>query len=245
MIRFVPLRPVSGEDFENAILVTGYQGFGLVGYLATRHLVKELGLAKIGFIRTKYMPEATMYSRDYDIEYPFEVYAGRAGTHKVVAVVHNNTPHERERTDYAEFLSKWTKEMKIREVILIGGLSQDLRETPDERFRWIPINGTSIVLEGAKILEDRYIIGPLALTIMFMKAYGLKGIVILPFTEPYRPDPKASAVAVEVIARILNVEISVQKLMEEAALIEAIEEERKRLERLTEEQEKRSRLTYI
>lgn len=245
MIRFVPLKQISREDLEEAFLVTGYQGFGLVGYLATRHLVKELGLSKIGFIRTKYMPEATMYSRDYDIEYPFEVYAGKVGLHKVITVVHNNTPHERERTDYAEFLSMWAKEVGIKEVILIGGLSQELREAPSERYRWIPINKTSIVLEDAKLLEDRYVVGPLALTIMFMKAYGLKGVVILPFTEPYRPDPKASAVAVEVVARVLNIEISIQKLMEEAAVIEAIEEERKRLERLTEEQEKRSRLTYI
>ncbi|MEM4663553.1 MAG: PAC2 family protein [Desulfurococcaceae archaeon] len=245
MIRFFPLRQVSREELEGSILVTGYQGFGLVGYLATRHLVKELKLEKIGFIRTRYMPEVSLYTRDNDIEFPFEVYSGNAGSNKLVVVLHNNTPHEKERSDYAEFLAKWSKDVGVREVILIGGLSQELRDDPNEKYRWIPINNTTMKRGDARVLEERYIIGPLALTMMFMKAYGLRGVVILPFTDPYRPDPKASAVAISVIAGILGVEISVQRLIEEATIIEAIEEERKRMEKLSEEYERRHRLTYI
>lgn len=245
MIKFIPLGAVDLSKLRESILITGYQGFGLVGYFATRHLVKELKFTKIGFIKTRYMPEATMFTRDYDIEFPFEVYAGVAGKHKVIVVLHNNTPHERERVSYAEFLATWAKEVGVKEAVLVGGLSVELRESPDEKFRWIPINDTSIHFSDARVLEERYVVGPLALTIMFMKAYGLRGVVVLPFAEPYRPDPKAGAVAVEVIARILNVEINTQKLMEEAAIIEAIEEERKKAEKLSEEAEKRYRLTYI
>ncbi|MGC8982840.1 MAG: proteasome assembly chaperone family protein [Desulfurococcaceae archaeon] len=244
-IKFVPLRSLEESELKDSILITGYQGFGLVGYLATRHLVKELKLSKIGFIKTRYMPEATLYTRDLDIVFPFEIYAGTAGANKLVVVLHNQTPHERERTDYAEFLAKWAKGVGVKEVILIGGLSADLKEDPNETYRWIPINDTTITLSNAKLLEERHVIGPLALTIMFMKAYNLKGVVLLPFAEPYRPDPKASAVAVGIISQILGVDISVQKLIEEAAIIEAIEEEFDRLKRLSEEGEKKSRLTYI
>jgi len=145
---------------------------------------------------------------------------------------------------YVEFLVSLVKEWRIREAILIGGLNQDLREESNEQYRWIPINNPSIKLD-AKILEERNVIGALALAMMFLQAEGLNGIVILPFTEPYRPDPRASAVAVEVISKILGVEINIQRLIEEATIIEAIEAEKERIEKAMEEAEKKSRLSYI
>ncbi|MEM4903650.1 MAG: PAC2 family protein [Desulfurococcaceae archaeon] len=245
MVKLIQLEGADLSKLKGSFFITGFQGFGLVGYLSTRHLARELRLEKVGFIRTRFMPEVTSYNRDLGLQYPFEVYAGRAGSSNVVVVVHNSTPVERERTSYAEFLAVFAKQFEAREVILIGGLSQELREDPSEQYRWIPINDTSIVLNDAKILEDRHIIGPLALTMMFMHAYGLRGVIILPFTESYRPDPKASAVAVEVVSRILSVKVSVQKLMEEAAIIEAVEVEREKMEKAIEEAERKSRLTYI
>lgn len=245
MSKFIPLVDVDIAEYKGSFFITGFQGFGLVGYLSTRHIIRELNLVKVGFIKTKYMPEVTMYTRDLGLLYPFEVYAGKAGSYKVIVVLHNNTPVERERTRYSEFLAMFAKQLEAREVILVGGLSTELREDPSERYRWIPVNNTSIVLTEAKILEDRHVIGPLALTMMFMQAHGLRGVVILPFTEPFRPDPKAGAIAVDVISRILGISISVQKLIEEAAIIETIETEREKVEKAIEEAEKRPRLTYI
>ena len=244
-IKFTPLVDTSRLDFSNSLFITGFHGFGLVGYLTTLHLVQELGLSKVGFIKTRYMPEVTLYNKQRDIQYPFEVYHGVVGGNKVLVVLHNEMPVERERTAYAEYLASLAKKWMVREAILVGGLNQELREDQGEKFRWIPINNPTIVFNNARLLEDRHIIGVLALLIMFMKAQGLKGVVILPFTEPYRPDPRASAVAVEVISGILGVEVSVQRLMEEASIIEAIEAERAKIEKATEEAEKKSRLSYI
>ena len=246
MIKFVQLVDLNLDELSGSLFITGFQGFGLVGYLSTRHIIRELRLEKIGFIKTRYLPEVTLYTRDYGLQYPFEVYAGKIQSRPIVVVLHNSTPVERERTLYSEFLALFAKQLQVDEVVLVGGLSQELREDPTERYRWIPINDTHIeVLSNAKILEEKHVIGPLALTMMFMQAHRLRGVVILPFTEPFRPDPRASAIAVEVISQILGVKIDVQKLMEEAALIEAIEAEREKMEKAIEEAEKKTRLTYI
>lgn len=245
MTKFIPLTNVNLSEYGNSYLITGFQGFGLVGYLSTRHLVRELKLVKIGFIKTRYMPEVTVYTRDLGLLYPFEVYAGRVDSKKIIVILHNGTPVEKERVDYSEYLALFARQLEVKEVLLIGGLSIDLKEEEHEQYRWIPLSNTSIVLGDAKILEERQVVGPLALTMMFMQAYGLPGVVILPFTEPFRPNPKAGAVAVNVISRIIGVDISIQRLIEEEALIEAFEEERAKVERAIEEAEKRSRLTYI
>ncbi|MEM1628880.1 MAG: PAC2 family protein [Desulfurococcaceae archaeon] len=241
MIKFIPLTSFNKEELYDSYFITGFQGFGLVGYLSTRHIVKELGLKRIGFIKTRYMPEFTMYTRDRNIMYPYEVYAGSIDNSKVIVLLNHALPDRRDLTNYAEYLALYAKEHGVKELMLIGGLDQSLRDSQDEKYRWIPLGNTSIKLDS-KILEERYIIGPLALTMMFAVAHGLKGVVILPFTEPYRPDPRASAIAVEIVGKIIGVNIETRALIEEAVLIEAISAER---EKLIEEYEKRSRLSYI
>jgi len=79
---------------------------------------------------------------------------------------------------------------------------------------------------------------------MFTHAYGIPGIVILTYTELYRPDPRASAVAVEVIGKILEIEINTKKLIEEASIIEALEKERERLAKTIEGEVGRDRHRY-
>ncbi|MCY0867969.1 MAG: PAC2 family protein [Desulfurococcus sp.] len=243
MISFIKTSDVDLRSLKQAFLVTGYQGFGMVGYLTTRHIVRELKLRRIGFIKTRYMPEFTFYTREHGLVYPFEVYAGEAGGRSLLVVLHNATPVERERTMYAEYLASFARELGVEEVVLVGGLDPSLREG-NEKYRWIPIGETSIKL-NARILEERYVIGPLASTMMFMQAYGLKGATILPYTELYRPDPRASIVAVEVLSEVLNVKIGTSTLEEEALMIEAIESEKEKIEKALEEGERRSRLSYI
>ena len=216
------------EELKNSVFITGFQGFGMVGYLTSRHIVRELKLRKIGFIKTRYMPELTFYSEESGINYPFELYYGMVNGVKIVVLLNNATPVERERTAYAEFIAKWVKENGVSKALLIGGLDPAIRESKEEKYRWIPIAGCSDKLD-APILNEKYVVGPLALMIMFMNAYGIPGIAIFSYTELYRPDPRASAVAVEVIAKLLGIEISTEKLLEEASVIEAVEEERKKL----------------
>jgi uncharacterized protein len=244
-IKIIPLKSLDKSLFENALFITGYQGFGMVGYLTTRHLVRELKLEKVGLIRTKHMPEVTLYG-DNGLLYPFELYAGEVSGRKVLVLLNNAVPHIHERTDYAEFIASLMKAFKVEEALLVGGLDPSLKETEDEKYRWIPIGNTKISL-NAPVLKNRHVIGPLALTMMFTEAYGLSGAVILAYTDLYKPDPRASAVAVEIIGELLNIKIDTSSLLEEAKIIDAIEMEREKIEKAMESElaEKKSRLSYI
>lgn len=233
----------ASEKLRNSILITGYQGFGLVGYLSTRHIVLELNLERIGFIKTKYMPEITFYSDKQGLAYPFEVYYGEVGDKKLVVVLNQGIPSRSERSLYAEFIAKWAKEVGVSMAILIGGLDSSIRESSDEEYRWIPIGGYEGKLD-APILSERYVIGPLALTMMFFDAYEIPGVAIFAYTEMYRPDPRASAVVVKAVSKLLNIDIDAKKLLEEASAIEAIEEEKRKMLRAVEEGLRSERRDY-
>ena len=56
--------------------------------------------------------------------------------------------------------------------------------------------------------------------LMFYELNNFPTIAILPYAERSRPDPIAASVAVNAINEVLNIEINVQKLLEEAERIE-------------------------
>jgi len=222
------IEDIEEDELRNSIFITGYTGFGLVGYLATRHIAFQLEMKRIGFVETKYMPESTFYTRNIGIIYPFEIYYKRISDLKLLVLVNHSLPDARERTYYVKTVTKWVKDIGVKEAILVGGLDPAVRESGDEKYRWIPLGNPSISLK-APILEERHVVGPLALTMMYLHAHRIPGIVILPYAEPYRPDPRATAVAVSEIARLLNIEIDVSQLYREAGIIEELESKKEEL----------------
>ncbi|ADI32641.1 proteasome assembly chaperone family protein [Staphylothermus hellenicus] len=241
------LEKISREELKDSVFITGYQGFGMVGYLTSRHISLELKLRKIGFIRTRYFPEATLYKKDLGLVFPFELYYGKINDKKLLVLVNHGVPHVRERTSYAEFIGRWLKEIGVSKVILVGGLDPAIKEREDEKYRWIPLSGYQAKLD-APILEEKHVIGPLALTMMFIEAHRIPGVAIFAYTELYRPDPRASAVATSVIADMLGLKIDTSKLLEEASKIEAVEEKKEELMKAVEgeiKQRKREHPMYM
>ncbi len=219
---------IGKDKLEDSIFITGYTGFGLVGYLTTRHIAYELGMDRIGFIETKYMPESTFYNERIGIVYPFELYYKVIGDKKLLVLVNHSIPDTRERTYFVKEVANWVREVGVREAVLVGGLDPAVKEGKDEKFRWIPIGSTEKKLD-APLLIDRHVVGPLALTMMYFNAYSIPGVVILPYAEPYRPDPRATAIAVAEISKLLGINIDVTELYREAGVIEEIESKKEEL----------------
>jgi predicted ATP-grasp superfamily ATP-dependent carboligase len=59
---------------------------------------------------------------------------------------------------------------------------------------------------------------------MALESRGVPTLVVLPYTDPSKYDPKAASVAVERIGRILGVEIDIAELLEHSKMVEEAEE---------------------
>lgn len=227
-ISIVLKKDVDERELKGSVFITGFAGFGLVGYLTSRHIAYSLKMERIGFVRTRYIPETTFYTKNSGLVLPFEIYYRKIDSKKLVVLVNHGFPHSRERTDYAEVVVNWLKKIGVAEVILVGGLDPSVKEDPNERYRWIPLGGTKRFLD-APILEERHVVGPLALTMMFAEIEGIPGVVILPYAEPYRADPRATAIAVDIISKLIGINIDVSELYREAKIIEELEVKEKEL----------------
>ena len=68
--------------------------------------------------------------------------------------------------------------------------------------------------------QGLYVIGPLALVLLYAEIFDLPAVAILPYAEASRPDPRAAAVAVKRIGELYGFKVGVEDLLEEARKIE-------------------------
>lgn len=200
---------------KNHIVITGFPGFGYTGYIASRYMAQKLSLERVGIIITREIPEYTMLE-DYGIVFPFEIFTDGK---RITIIVNHSLPPKRYRDSYARTVVGWLKESSIKELVLIGGLNVKLREG-DEKYRWLKGTQSKQKLDAPLMKKGLYIVGPLAHMIMYAEINLLPFIVVLPYAEPLRLDPRAAAIAIEVISKIYGITVDVSELYEDARRIE-------------------------
>jgi len=203
---------------EPWLFVTGFKGYGLVGYITTLYLADALECKRRGLILTKYMPEAVTVD-DEGIVPPFELYSCSHGRGELVILVNHDLPHIRERTVFAEALTGWVKEQGFKEAVYIGGFDSRFRVSGED-YRWIATSWWKRRLEGPGMVKGLYVVGPLALLILFSELKQIPAATILPYAEPGRPDPRAAAIAVSVLNDLYGLNVSIDRLLEEASKVE-------------------------
>lgn len=222
----VEVRTVEGALRDKA-LIAGYHGFGLVGYLAVRHLVRALGGRRVGYVISPYMRQVVNVGPE-GLVVPYELYdVGPA-----VVFLPNVPLSERDliRVPYA--LAEASISDGARMALLIGGLDASykrgggvMRYAATKCF----LSRYSELVKGLHSLEEGLsIIGPLAAMLAYYEACDFPSVAVLPYADPHSVDPLAAKVAVDFVSRVINVEVDAQELLRLA-------EEKARFEREIEE----------
>lgn len=201
-------------------LITGFPGFGYVGTIAVRYLVKKLGAVKVGNIFTKYMPDFTAVD-DYGMVTPFEIFAHKdSGS---LFLLNNVIPHTPERQLFVEAIVDWFLSIGGRRAVLIGGLNSKFR-VDNEELAWICLNDCGWSLPDPTLPRGLYIVGPLALLTMVLEARGVPTLILLPYTDPNKYDPKAASVAIDRLNKLMGLHVDIGELLEHSKIVEEAEE---------------------
>jgi uncharacterized protein len=208
------------DGIESAeLFVTGFKGFGAVGYITTLHLVEKLGCKRSGFIVTKYMPEEATLDKNGDIVAAFTLYGCSVGDKRMAVLVNHDIPMPQERMRFAHAVIRFLQHTGIKEAVLVGGFDSRFRRG-EEELRWLHTSTYGRRLEAPLMDQGLYVVGPLALLLVAAEARGYPAAAILPYAEASRPDPRAAAVAVRTIGSLYGIEVGVEDLLEEARKIE-------------------------
>jgi len=210
--------------YEDNILITGFHGIGMTGYIAINHLLNALEAERIGYIQTRSLPPFVSV-QGKQLLTPFEVYKWD----RFVFIRSEFPPHRSEENMFSRKIAEWAVEKQFREAMLVGGLDRRFRSSP-EYLRMVP---TKTYLDRNQVIKDLlleeglYVTGPLAIMLTAFEVCNFPAVAILPYASRDIPDPRAAAVAINRISEIYQLEIDVSDLVQDAEKIERELEERR------------------
>ena len=194
----------------------GWHGIGECGFISMSHLVDKLDAERIGFIITDNIPQFITIKND-KITFPFEIYR----KDNIVLILPIFEPIKSEHLVFTKTVVQWSIDQKFKQAVLIGGLDRRLQDESDIKAIY-----TKSFRENRKDVEipvldeGLYVTGPLAYMLMFYELNDFEAIALLPYAERSRPDPVAASIAIKEINKILDINIKVQDLLDEAEKIE-------------------------
>lgn len=204
---------------EGCTFITGFHSvIGEAGYIAVRHIVKNLNPERIGVVETKLLPPFVWF-KGGGLALPFELFKHE----DFVMLFPRVLPHGDEHKEFTFAVVDWVVREKFSKAILIGGLDSRFRQG-SESFRVVATRaGHQEALKlGAPFLDEELgVFGPLALMLACFELNDFPAIAILPFAERGRPDPRAAAVAVEILKEKYGLPVEIEPLIQDAREIEA------------------------
>jgi len=207
---------------SRSVFITGFQGFGSVGYITTRYIIAKLNMKLLGHILPPTIPDFTSVE-DYGFSMPHEIFYGNVNGTNILVLLNRVNPDKKYLPSFVRSILDLINNLNIREVYLIGGLDMRFREG-NEEFRWVKTSAAgSLEVSGLYFIKGAYIVGPLAALLLELEHKNIPAIAIFPYTEPESIDHRAAAIAVKILSNILNLSIDVDELMRYAEKVEELE----------------------
>ena len=70
---------IGKNKLKNPTIFVGFVGAGLAGTIAIDHMINELDMKEIGFLRSKHLPPSTVFMQGR-LRHPFRIYSNNDGS---------------------------------------------------------------------------------------------------------------------------------------------------------------------
>jgi uncharacterized protein len=207
---------IKSEDIEDAVVLEGSPGVGLIGNIIGWLLVEDLKMKEIGYIESKYFPPLAVLYKGVAI-HPFRIYEGEG----IVLFLSDFIVPPNVVYDMTGAIVDWMDKNNSKELITFNSM------VVREKSQATAAAGNTE--DATKRLED------MGMPILpFGNINGLSGTLLtqcasknIPasclFAEilnPY-PDPRAAAGVVDILNKMLDTSIDPEPLLQEAQEIES------------------------
>ncbi|ABN70370.1 protein of unknown function DUF75 [Staphylothermus marinus F1] len=209
------------EEPTPEYLVLGLPDAGLVGAIASRYLVINKNLKLVGEIDSPaYFPPVTVIHKSTPMS-PIQMYM--PSDRKYLVLLSEAPIPASAVYPLSLAILEYSGEIGIKHIISISGIAAPNRlQIEKPRSYWLASTASSAELlkdKGLEELREGFIVGPYAIILKEARRRGINNLVI--FVESFfdLPDPESAAEALKILSQIINVDIDVSKLLEEAELI--------------------------
>lgn len=205
---------VDDVDFKaNApIAVDGLPDVGLVGTIATFHIVEQLGLKQVAHFESDLFPPVMVLHKGVLLD-PVRIY----GDENLIVFTSEiplpaNTIHLTTR-----LLSKWYKEKDVHLGVSLSGIPTKDREKIDvPKIFGVSNNVDSMKIldkQGIEVMKEGFVAGVYALILSELKKREIPSISLLSQAFLKYPDPSAAASVIDVFNKIAGTDIDTKNLI--------------------------------
>lgn len=211
----------SGPKVSRPTIVVGVPESGLVGTITCSYLVEQLKMDDRGFLDSDLLPQV-MIVHESVATYPIHIF-GKGNLLVILSEVPLPPYASRE---VAKEIATWAKSLKASLVIGVSGAPSKSRDEShgEGKPTVVGVANTDEALRllktsGASTFEDGLISGFYASLLRHCNAKGQGNLTILAESLSQFPDPAAAASAIEVLSKLLSLDIDTKPLLDESAEI--------------------------
>ncbi len=209
VVRVVEKKPVP----SNALMLHGLPDVGLVGLIATSHIVGQLKMSEIAYVDSELLPPIVVLHEGLPYA-PLRIF----GNNNLIATVSEAPIPAKAVQPIMRKLVEWGQSKKVKMMFSMGGIPvQDRQELEAVKVYGAASNPSllkTVSDKGIEILHGGFMVGPYALIMRYCAERNIPAIALLAQSFYNYPDPEAAAAAIKEFSKISGLNVDVSKLVE-------------------------------
>jgi len=197
----------------NSLMLHGLPDVGLVGLIATSHIIAQLKMEEIAYVDSELLPPVVVLHEGLPYA-PLRVF----GDSQLIASLGEAAIPVKAVQPIMRKLVEWGQSKKVRLMVSIGGIPVPDRQNIEK----VQVYGAASSKELLKTLSDKgieflkggFMVGPYALIMRYCAERNIPAIALLAQSFYNYPDPEAAAAAIREFSKLTGVAIDVTKLIE-------------------------------
>ncbi|MCX8175038.1 MAG: PAC2 family protein [Candidatus Micrarchaeota archaeon] len=210
---------VSKPKLKNPVLVEGFPGLGLVGTISASYLVEKLKMEPLGYITGEQFPPLAAVHNHRPL-YPARMYYSKK--HNLIVFISEFVVPIGAVNELADKIYEFARKSKVRRIISLGGIT--IKGEQDTVYSIASLPSLSAELERiptVKMIKEGATTGVTGVLLARGAVENYPIISLLAESQEGYMDPKAAAMVLEVLSRLLKISIDTTALENEAKEIDS------------------------
>jgi uncharacterized protein len=214
MVLSEPVRVVEkGSVPNNALMLHGLPDVGLVGLLATSHIIAQLKMNEVAYVDSDLLPPVVVVHEGLPFA-PLRIY----GSTDLIASFAEAAIPAKAVQPVMRKLIEWGQSKKVKLMVAMGGIPVQDRQDIESVKVYGAASSPSLLKtlndKGVETLHGGFMVGPYALIMRYCAERNIPAVALLAQSFYNYPDPEAAAATIKELSKVTGLKIDVSKLIE-------------------------------
>jgi len=226
----VEIAEIKELDLKEPLVIAGFVGAGLVGSIAVGHIINQLKMEEIAYMKSKYIPPVAIFVEE-KLRHPFRIHASKK--YNLCAIICEVPLREDGFYSISSAILDWAESKGIKEILVLEGLP--VPGLPIERKSFCVTESGKcepFKEKGIDMLKKGIIVGISGAILNECLTRKIEGTSLLTTAMTTIPDPEGAAILIEALNKSYGFKIDTSEL------IEGANEIREKLKEIAESYEK-------